>query len=161
MTLTVISKEVLDDVRSAAWLESELHPDLNRHRRHEMADICEPDNIERVWRVLALCETQVRIALARILSHGLQTRQDNVLLRPAKWDFHFKFPLSASVSGYIREMIHEYMVASVIADRALTIIPDAASAWRVRMDNMLSALRNLAATTRLPAGPVRRPLWPL
>ena len=50
MELVIKSGEVLTDIGSAGWLEQELHPELDRHRRHQMADICEPDNAERVWR---------------------------------------------------------------------------------------------------------------
>lgn len=158
--MTILSTEILADIRSAAWLEGELHPELDRHRRHEMADICEPDNVERVWRVLALCEAQVRLALSRIVCAQAQTQEANVLLRPTKWDFQFRYAVSASVLGYLREKIHEYMLSGVMADRCSTIIPDAAATWASRRDAALGALQNLAATTRLPTGPARRPLFP-
>ncbi len=160
MTLTILSDELLADLRSAAWLESELHPELDRHRRHEMADICEPDNVERVWRVLALCEAQVRLALARILCAPAQTPEANLLLRPTQWDFSFRFAISTPSGGFLREKIHEYMVSAVMADRCSTIIPPAAATWQQRRDGAIAALRNLAATTRLPTGPARRPLFP-
>ncbi len=160
MLLSILSPEILVDVRSAAWLEAEIHPELDRHRRHEMADICETDNIERVWRVLALCEAQIRIALSRILSLDSWTPNTNLLLRPNKWEFRFRFAVAASVRGFLREKIHEYMVAAVMADRTQTIIPEAASVWQTRMECALGSLQNVAVTTRLPTGPVRRPLFP-
>lgn len=160
MLLSILSDEILADIRSAGWLEGELHPELDRHRRHEMADICEPDNVERVWRVLALCEAQVRLALTRILCAPKRTQEVNLLLRPTKWNFRFRFAISTAIGGFLREKIHEYMVAAVMADRAATIIPDAAATWQERRDAALGALQNLAATTRLPTGRARRPLFP-
>ncbi len=160
MLLSILSAEILDDVRSAAWLEAEIHPELDRHRRHEMADICEPDNVERVWRVLALCEAHVRLALTRLLCDPERTQEVNLLLRPTKWYFRFRFAISAAVAGFLREKIHDYMVAAVMADRAATIIPDATATWQERRDAALGALRNIAATTPLPTGPARRPLFP-
>ncbi len=160
MLLSILSAEVLDDVRSAAWLEGELHPELDRHRRHEMADICEEGNIERVWRVLALCGAQVRLVLSRIIRHESRTPHTNTIQRPTKWDFQFKFSIGNTAKGLIREKIHEYMVAAVMADRTATIIPEAADVWNKRMEGALAGLSNLAATTRLPTGPARRPLYP-
>lgn len=161
MLLIILSTEILDDVRAAAWLEGELHPELDRHRRHEIADICEPGNVERVWRILALCEAQIRLALARILRPQTQTRKVNHLQRSTSWDFQFRYVLGNAVNGYLREKIHDYMVSAVMADRTQTIIPPAAPTWQQRRDAALQALQALAATNRLPTGPVRRPLWPL
>ncbi len=159
-TMTILSSEILADLRSAGWLEGELHPELDRHRRHEIADICELDNVERVWRVLAVCEAQVRLALSRLLHPLPKTPEANLLLRPTKWDFRFRFAVSTAVGGFLREKIHEYMVAAVMADRCSTIIPSAAASWVSRRDAALAALQNVAATTRLPTGPARRPLFP-
>lgn len=161
MLLTILSTEVLDDVRGAAWLEAELHPELDRHRRHEMADICEPGNIERVWRVLAMADAQVRIALIRILTGQNDMLLVNDLQQPPAWHYRFLFPIPTNVMSFLREKIHEYMVAAVMADRTDVIIPSAASIWRSRLEDALAQLQNLGATTRPPYGRVRRPLWPL
>lgn len=159
--LCIKSSEVLDDVKAAAWLESELHPELNRHRRHEMADVCEPGNIERVWRTLGIADSQVRIALIRILKPPKHTVPLNALNQPESWGFKFLFSVSNAVVGFLRDKIHEYMVAAVMADRCDTIIPTAAPAWRSRREEALKALRSIAATTHPQSATVRRPLWPL
>ncbi len=158
--MTILSSEILDDLRAAGWLEGELHPEVDRHCRHQIADICEADNVERVWRVLALCEAQVRLALARILLPGAQTSQANCLLHPTSWDFQFRYDVGNATVGFLREKIHEYMVSAVMADRCSTIVPGAAGAWEARRDSALGALANVAATVRLPSGPARRPLFP-
>lgn len=159
--LHIMSREVLDDVRSAAWLESELHPDIDRHRRHEMADICEEGNVERVWRVLALADAQVRMPLIKILVPPAAIAHSNDLRRQAKWTYGFLFRMPGATVAFLREKIHEYMVAAVMADRTATIIPAAAPIWWQRMEDALALLRSTAATIRPPYAPVRRPLWPL
>lgn len=161
MKLCIESRELLDDIRAAAFLESELHPELDRHRRHEMADICETDNIERVWRVLALADAQVRLTLSRILHQQDAIPLANELRRPATWHFRFRIAISTIELGFLREKIHDYMVASAMADRTAVIIPEASSVWRERHEAALLALQNLAATARNSSRPVRRPLWPL
>ena len=88
--IRILSQEVLADIRSAAWLESELHPELDLHRRHEMADICEKDNIERVWRIAGLSVAEIRFALDRILEQPADSGGINLLEQPEHWDFLFR-----------------------------------------------------------------------
>lgn len=161
MMMTIKTSEILDDVRSAAWLESELHPELDRHRRHEMADICEKGNIERVWRVSAISVAEVRMALSRVLRQESRVVHDNSLERPDRWDFRFICMLPPSILAYIKEKTHEYVVARVMADRAAVIIPAASSVWEERAKTALLSLADVSSTIRLTYGPVRRPLWPL
>lgn len=159
--MEILTNEVIADIRSAAWLESELHPELDRHHRHEMADICEDGNIERVWRVLALAEVEVRLALSRILHEKEAAKKDNGLECPEIWQFLFLPGLAPSVLSFIREKIHEYMVARVMADRAGVIIMASAEIWEERGKDALLALNQAAAGARLSTGSVRRPLWPM
>lgn len=159
--LLIKAGEVLDDVRSAGWLESELHPELNRHRRHEMADICEAGNMERVWRVLGVAVSEVRLALLKILCQCWDVSPSNDLEHPDSWHFRFLFHLPKDTLRYIKEKIHEYLVAAVMADRTAVIIPSAALTWKQRAEDALATLRQIAATTRPPFAPICRPLWPL
>ena len=100
--LCIKSKEVLADVRSAGWLESELHPELNRHRRHEMADICEAGNMERVWRVLGVAVAEVRLALLKILCQCGDLTPANDLEHPDSWHLRFLFHLHNDTLRYIK-----------------------------------------------------------
>lgn len=159
--LLIKSSEVLGDIRSAAWLESELHPELDRHRRHEIADICEKDNIEWVWRVLGIAVAEIRLALQKILSPQSQISLANDIDRPASWQFSFLFPLPSSSLSYIKEKIHEYLVAAVMADRTAVIIPTAAKIWQERASEAIASIRNLASLSYPSLSGVVRPLWPL
>ncbi len=158
--ITIKSNEVMADIRSVAFLEEELHPELDLHRRHEMADICEQDNVERVWRVLGIAVAEVRVALIRILKPEKAILPQNLLQRPAAWRFPFLFPISKTLKIFLREKIHEYLVAAVMADRTATIIPPASAVWQRRMEDALGALCGIGNTVRPPASPARRPLFP-
>lgn len=153
----ILSREVTDDLRSAAWLESELHADLDLHWRHQMADICEKGNMDRVWRVLGIGVAEIRMALLPTLSNPSRVIDSNHLTGPKEWRFDFSRPISSSLRLYIKEKIHEYLVALVMADRTMVIIPSAASVWRLRAEEALSALAESAASTTTFA---RRPLTP-
>lgn len=159
--LSIKAEEVLADIRSAGWLEQELHSDLDRHRRHQMADICEPDNIERIWRILALSEAEIRLALGRLLAPQKEVRTVNDLDRPDFWKFNFIHGMTGAATGYLREKIHECLVASAMADRAEVIIPECAAIWRERAAAAMGSLRLFAATAHQSRKAVRRPIWPL
>ena len=158
MEIIIKASEILADIRSAAWLEQELHSDLDRHRRHQMADICETDNVEHVWRVLGVAVAEIRLTLGKILHPETQPPSDDTLLQPSEWLFQTRFPLPVAIMSFIREKIHEYLVAAVMADRCAVIIPSASAVWQTRAREAISSLRVVASTTYPPRAPARRPL---
>lgn len=159
--LKIKSTEIFADLRSAAWLESELHSELDRHRWHEMADICEVDNAECVWRVLGIAAAEVRVSLQKLLCQQQTLSSENNIERPESWDFNFKFPLQKSTLAFIKEKIHEFFVAAVMADRCAVIIPTACATWQTRKTDALAALQQIAAATYPPFSRIRRYIWPL
>lgn len=162
MTASVIiikSHEVLCDIRSAAWLESELHESLPLHRRHEMADVCEEGNIEKIWRVLGLCDTEVRVALRRILVAVPRLSPVNSIESPEEWEYHLAECLRTESVNLTKEKIHDYFVASAMADRAEVIIPECAPIWRERAAGALTAISECAASA-MAGVPVRRRMCP-
>ena len=158
--MIIRADEVLADIGSAAWLEQELHPEADRHRRHQMADICQRDNVERVWRVLGVAVAEVRLALLAILASRGDPLGSNELDRPECWSFSFCGQLAPDILTFLKEKIHEYLVASVMADRTAVIIPGACAVWQMRAADALVALREAAASSAGRLRPVRRPLWP-
>ena len=152
--------EVLADIGSAAWMEQELHPGIDRHRRHQMADICQRDNVERVWRVFGVTVAEIRFALITILKPPGDLLPANELQRPECWSFTFLVRLAPDTLSFLKEKIHECLVAAVMADRTAVIIPEASAVWRMRAAEALVALREAAASSACRPRPVRRPLWP-
>lgn len=162
MTAIVIkSGEVIADLRSAGWLESEINTGSGLHRRHETADICENDNVDRVWRILGVCAAEVSMALRTfLLSDSSWKDTDNSLLLPEEWTFPFRCDLDVHTMTLLKEKIHQYMVARVMANRLGVLIPEAAKPWTEEAANCLSEIGGIAASTALNH-PVRRPLWPI
>lgn len=159
--MRILTSEVIFDIKSAAWLESELHPELDSHRRHEMADICEAANIDRVWRVLGVAGSEIRLAIRRILRKSGAHCEDNSLSCPEAYRFEMRHHLPEALYAYIKEKIHEYLVARVMGDRMSVIIPRSAAIWEERGREAYSCLVQAAATAGRAKGRVRRPLWPL
>lgn len=158
-SITIISREVTDDIRSAAWLESELHEDFAPHRRHEMADICEEGNIDRIWRVFGLCDAEIRVALRRILADSRPPAAGNTIDRPDKWTYILAEGVSNETASLAKEKIHDYFTASALADRAEVIIPECAPIWKERARDALAELEQCSATA-INGRRVRRRMCP-
>lgn len=157
--ITILSSEVMADLRSASWLVSEINDPTNRHIRHEMADICEKDNIDAVWRVLGTAVTEVRVEMIRILEPQKWITLANELQTPESWEFSFKIRIPDSKETYLREKIHEYLVARVMADRTAAIIPAAMAYWTERREEAIAGIR-LTSAGCINTGKARRLLWP-
>lgn len=125
-----------------------------------MADICEKDSEERVWRVLGLTVAEIRHRLDCIMRPEKDTVMTDDLAKPEEWRFGFLLPLPPASVDFLREKIHETLVASAMAERTEVIIPAASPIWRERAVTALAEIRSLAATARPPFARVRRPVWP-
>lgn len=154
--IIIFSWEVLSDIKAAAWLEQELHPELDRHRRHQMADICEPlGGLDRVWRVLGAALAEARLRLIHILSPETGLPLSDEL---EEWEtalFRLRRPLESDRLRFLKEKLHEFLVARVMADRTAEIIPQGAAIWRDRAD---LALGELASVSNAAGRPFLRPL---
>ena len=158
--ITILSGEVLADIRSAGWLESDMNSDAGLHRRHQAADICEVDLVDRVWRVLGLCVAHVRMSLRRVLAVEGRGDVSDSLERPERWVFCFRVEPGEHELTLMKEKIHAYMVAMVMADRLGVIMPGAAGAWQKASGEAMAELERLAGLSAV-AERARRPLWPL
>ena len=158
--ITILSSEVLADIRSAGWLESDLNSDAGLHRRHQAADICEGDLIDRVWRVLGLCVAHVRMSLRRVLAVEGGGDVSDCLECPERWEFCFRVVPGEQVLALMKEKIHAYMVAMVMADRLGVIMPGTAGPWHKASADAMADLERLAGMSGV-AERARRPLWPL
>ncbi len=158
--ITILSSEIFADLRSAGWLESEINPDGNLHRRHEIADICERDNIDRVWRILGTATAMVRLTLRSMTLHAPTGDWSNELEMPEQWVFVFRRRHTDAVAQYIKEKIHEYLVATVLSDRLKVLLPEESQPWEEKERNALLELSTIASAYP-QEHPVRRRLSPL
>lgn len=159
--IEILSAEVLSDIRAAAWLEAELHPELDLHRRHQMADICEPaGSLDRVWRTLGVALADVRLHLHPILLEEPGFRSSDVLWQWESAHFRFEVALHGDTAAFLREKIHEFLVARAMAEAAADIIPSSASVWNARASTARAAVAAIArsASAVRPSG---RPLCPV
>lgn len=110
--LTVSAAEITADLRADGWRTADVLGDGAGHRTHQLADICEPGNIQTVARALLLawCEA---LALARRLDCIDNTEAaagpDNRLRLPKR--FICSVVCAPERLSLLARTVHEYMVA--------------------------------------------------
>lgn len=140
-------KTLLYDVASIAYTIADTKEAC--HALHNVRDICQEGNIDRVSRILGLAYSQLLALLMPILqSPKLNPDHDNSMV-PHDYEFCFrndscmKFRLTGELRLLIKETAHEYMVAMVLSDWLDITLPEAADVWKCKAETALESLKDI------------------
>lgn len=137
-TLSFLRTELLYDVANYAYVEADIMDDKQEHAKHQTFDVAEDGNVDRVTRMLTLAHAECVEYLypyTKRMSEKVETRVDlldNVDEYIIEMDLPKEF--SKSTLDLLEWYIHEYMVCRVLYDWFLITKPEAAGAWKTRMD---------------------------
>lgn len=149
--MKILKKALLYDISNMAYLIADTG-DHSNHSLHRVRDICQDGNIDRVARVLGLAYSQVLVALLPILAPPRLDIEKDQSVVPHDYiinlrkDADMKFRLTKERQLKIKETVHEFMVAKVLADWLYVTLPPAADVWKYRAEVSLEALTDLAAS---------------
>lgn len=141
-------KSLLYDISNLAFTIADTG-DNNRHSLHQVRDICEDGNIDRVNAVLHLAFSKV----VAILSRPRKSRKGKLNTLPSEEckptvppdDFQLHIKLPPEMEFNLKETIREYLVCCVLADWLAITLPEAADVWKFRAEACFSALQELIA----------------
>lgn len=164
--MKLLKKALLYDISNIAWTVADC-PGIETHALHQVRDICQEGNIDRVSRVLGLAYSQILSVLFPILkAPGINIDRD-ISKHPRDYVLIFrddrclKFFLTQELKLRIKETCHEYMVAMVLADWLAITLPEAAEVWKERALACFEALREIANSAMISsASSFRRKLSP-
>ena len=131
-------EELVYDIRNLAYIESHGVPDEVPHPKHQVADIGEMGNADRLYRILNLKYYECVEALHRY-SHSALRNGEEVDDRPSE-DGNYLMELrvpetfSQTTAHYLSELIHEYLVCSTVADWLGMVYPDKLPIWLQRAE---------------------------
>lgn len=128
---------VVGDVREGA---------ADSHKLHQIFDVCEKGNIDRVDHILRLSFAEVRAMLRGILAREKEREPDEMRLP-------LKSGLDMECVEVIDESVRGYLVARVLADWLSITLPEAADVWRDKAAESALAIKGKARSSR---GAVRR-----
>lgn len=164
VTLTFKRSELLYDARNMAYVEGDIIPTADEHDRHQIVDIGEDGNADRVARVIGLIMAEVRELLFPYTKTpiGTHEQEDDALETPEKYVVEMKVPrdFSETTIDLMEKYIHEYIVCRVLQDwMSITNLknPNSATTWQMKAQE---AKEQIASTLNAKRYRVRRTLTP-
>ena len=180
--LTFKREELLYDIRNNAYVEGDVMQAKTEHDRHQVQDIGEDGNIDRVTRLLDLAHAECEEALFPYTKENVEqeTEMDDtptfvepVEETPAE-EFTNEITDAKPTGDYVIRLlvpdeyskttvrlivryIHEYMVCRVLADWLSITNPPAAANWKAKQDE---ALEGMKEAVNFRTGRVRRTQTP-
>ena len=112
--------QLLYDIKNIAYVEADVMPAKEEHERHQVFDIAEDGNVDRVTRVMDLavgkCK-EILFPLTKTVVDELESRDDN-LKETQVYYIYLSLPQSFSKTtlDYLSKLIHEFIVYTVLVD---------------------------------------------
>lgn len=161
MTLTFKREELLYDCKNLGFIEGDVMQVQSAHDRHQVMDIGEDGNVDRVTRVLDLAIAQC-VELCYPYSKvpvEEETSMDDTLKETETYVVRLLVPddFSQTTVVLLERLIHELLVSKVMADWTSITKPESKSNWQEKIESLESDIRrNLNGR----CGRVRRTLTP-
>lgn len=161
VVLTFKRDEILYDCKNYAYVEGDTMKTQDEHDRHQVMDIAEDGNIDRVTRVLdlafaacvELCYPYSKVEVGELteLDDTLAERDNLVLTLLVPDDF------SQTTVELLRRLIHELLVYKVMADWTSHTKPESEAKWEKKAEE---TEEKISSSLNYRVGRVRRTLSP-
>lgn len=112
--------QLLYDIKNIAYVEADVMPAEDEHQRHQIFDIAEDGNVDRVTRVMDLavdkCK-EILFPLTKSVVDEVESRDDK-LKETQVYYIYLSLPQSFSKTtlDYLSKLIHELIVYTVLVD---------------------------------------------
>lgn len=164
VTLNFKSKELLYDIKNIAYVESDVAQAKTEHDKHQIADITEDGNIDRVTRMLNLafaeCVEYLYPYSKSEITEGKTT--DDTLEIQEIYTLQIKVPdsFSATTLNLVESYIHEYMIYKVLSDWMHITNLNNQSSWQNWQEKAENLKYNIQTCLNARCNRVRRTLSP-
>lgn len=154
--------ELIYDIENYSFVEGDIMGDDNEHATHQVFDIAQGGNADRVTRVLGLAFSECVEMLYPYSKETLGDEQetlDDILVAPEQYALTLSLPdtFSATTVRLLKDLIHEFLVCSVLADWMSITKPKAYENWKMKMETMRDKIRTCIVSR---CSMVRRKLKP-
>lgn len=162
VTLTFKRAEIIYDVSNYSYVEADVIPEGDECRRHQVFDISQDGNVDRVTRVLNLAYSECVEMLYPYTKQEIPDEQealDDILKSPDVYKITMTVPedFSLTTLKMLGNLIHEYLVCRILADWMSITNPQSEANW----EKKFTTLRNKIRTSLVSrTGKVRRKLKP-
>lgn len=162
VTLTFKRSELIYDAENYSFVEGDIMKADEEHARHQVFDIGQKGNIDRVTRVLNLAHAECVEMLFPYTKEEISDTQgviDDVLTAPEAYNIVLNLPTTFSMTTVklLEHLIHEYLVCRVLADWMSITNPSSQANWEDKFRDLKSKIQtSLVSRT----GKVRRKCKP-
>ena len=161
-TLTFKRAELIYDASNYSFVEADIMPEGDECRRHQVFDIGQTGNVDRVTRVLNTAHAECVEMLYPYTKEEIPDEQealDDVLKEPETYEIKLTLPETFSLTTLrlLEELIHEYLVCRVLADWMSITNPESEANWQRKFTTLREKIRTaLVSRTKM----IRRKLSP-
>lgn len=161
-TLTFKRAELIYDASNYSFVEADILPEGDECRRHQVFDIRQDGNVDRVTRVLNMAHAECVEMLYPYTKEEIPDEQealDDVLKEPETYEIKLTLPETFSLTTLrlLEELIHEYLVCRVLADWMSITNPESEANWQRKFTTLREKIRTaLVSRTKM----IRRKLSP-
>lgn len=137
-TLTFKRDEIMQDIENYAFVVADVMKVDEEHARHQVYDICQDGNIERVTRVLNLAYSEVVELLYPYTKEdcGQEEIADNALTFPEEYIILMEIPdnFAKSTVVLLTKLIHEYFVYRILGDWLSITAGECSGIWEEKLE---------------------------
>ncbi|QJR55522.1 hypothetical protein GN309_12350 [Phocaeicola dorei] len=162
VTLTFKRSELLYDVENCSFVEGDIMETENEHARHQVFDIGQSGNVNRVTRVLNLTHAECVEMLYPYTKQEISDEQealDDILVAPEEYHIVLTLPedFSLSTVKLLKHLIHEYLICKVLADWMSITNPSSKANWE---EKIMSIRAKIQTSLMSRKGKIKRKLKP-
>lgn len=153
--------ELLYDIENYSYVEGDIMETANDHARHQVMDVGQSGNEDRVTRVLGLAHSECVEMLYPYTKYEVTDASEvyNTMNKPDAYRIEMELPESFSMTTVqlLKHLIHEYLVSRVLADWMSITNPGSAANWAEKFRELKSKIQtSLVSRT----GKIRRKCKP-
>lgn len=162
VTLTFKRAELIYDASNYSFVEADIMTEGDECRRHQVFDIGQAGNVDRVTRVLNTAHAECVEMLYPYTKEEIPDGQealDDVLTEPETYEIRLTLPETFSLTTLrmLEHLIHEYLVCRVLADWMSITNPESEANWQRKFTTIREKIRTaLVSRTKM----TRRKLSP-
>lgn len=144
-------EQLLYDIKNIAFVEGDTMDDEQYHLRHIVQDIGEEGNIDRVTRKLNLAHSEcVELLFPFTKRRIMRDCLDDRLEDKKVYGIFMTVPIdfSQTTLNALEELVHEYLVCSVLADWLSISNTKKAAVWKEKIEELKPAIKSKVRMSR-------------
>lgn len=155
-------EELLYDAGNYSYVEGDIMKAEDEHAKHQVFDIVQDGNVDRVTRVLNLAHSECVEMLFPYTKNEIQSdgcMLDDKLTEPESYDIILSLPkcFSMTTVRLLKDLVHEYLVCRVLADWMSITNPSSQKNWEVKLEELKTKIKTSLVSRR---GKIKRKLKP-